>query len=552
MSVYTRKNAWDANNGGQFQDANGNYTDLYWYAKAVQTTQKRPINDPTSWWFYGAIHGQFLTNTIRVPKYLRWKNISYISPSADLDNLPSKGTRDLYWDQCQHGTWFFPPWHRGYLVSLEVMLRNVITQELKGPEDWSLPYWNYLKNTPPYDQSKIPPAFLEKELPDGSANPLLVPERYGPKGDGNIYVVIGPSTSVDDPQANDRCQVNTIYNELTPHPVNVPGNYYGNFYGGLNTGFNHGGNGFGDLEMNPHNFVHTFVGGRQKTTRESGLMAVPATAALDPIFYLHHANIDRMWAAWNVTGGNKNSELSKWLDGPVKEGSRKFAMPLDKAGSPWHYTPKDVQDTEKVNFNSSNYAYTYDDLSLISFLPIAVPSTEENFVARLTKLGVAPPEDDQKLPDMPKINDELVGANSGALVINNTDVSTSVQLETKSMENMVRGLKTASFSSQPDQVFLELEDVKGVDDANFLSVFINEKYVSSVSLFGLLLASTTDGPHGGSGLNYRFNITDLVDELHLDGSINANSLNVQIKAKDALNEDSPITIGRVGIYRAGQ
>ncbi|WP_369420946.1 tyrosinase family protein [Algibacter mikhailovii] len=33
-------------------------------------------------------------------------------------------------------------------------------------------------------------------------------------------------------------------------------------------------------------------------------MGVHGTAALDPIFFLHHANIDRMWDAWNITGGN--------------------------------------------------------------------------------------------------------------------------------------------------------------------------------------------------------------------------------------------------------
>jgi len=51
MTQFLRKNIWDANNGGQFTNADGTYTDLYWYAKAVQAMQSRPISDPTSWWF---------------------------------------------------------------------------------------------------------------------------------------------------------------------------------------------------------------------------------------------------------------------------------------------------------------------------------------------------------------------------------------------------------------------------------------------------------------------------------------------------------------------
>jgi tyrosinase len=45
MTSYVRKNAWDTNNGGQFKDASGNYTDLYWYAKAVGVMKSNPISN---------------------------------------------------------------------------------------------------------------------------------------------------------------------------------------------------------------------------------------------------------------------------------------------------------------------------------------------------------------------------------------------------------------------------------------------------------------------------------------------------------------------------
>ncbi len=41
----------------------------------------------------------------------------------------------------------------------------------------------------------------------------------------------------------------------------------------------------GTLEQTPHNLVHVFVG---------GIMA-QANSALDPLFMMHHCNIDRIW-----------------------------------------------------------------------------------------------------------------------------------------------------------------------------------------------------------------------------------------------------------------
>ena len=38
-------------------------------------------------------------------------------------------------------------------------------------------------------------------------------------------------------------------------------------------------------------------------------------AALDPIFYLHHCNIDRVWDDWLGLGGNRaNPTETAWLD----------------------------------------------------------------------------------------------------------------------------------------------------------------------------------------------------------------------------------------------
>src|SRR5262249_30195182 len=45
----------------------------------------------------------------------------------------------------------------------------------------------------------------------------------------------------------------------------------------------------GALEDGPHNVVHNWVG---------GAMADPTISPEDPIFWLHHGNIDRIWSLW--------------------------------------------------------------------------------------------------------------------------------------------------------------------------------------------------------------------------------------------------------------
>ena len=62
------------------------------------------------------------------------------------------------------------------------------------------------------------------------------------------------------------------------------------------TGFHTGGGDNGELENLPHNRVHVRIGG------QNGFMSDPATAALDPIFWLHHCNIDRLWEVWRNQG----------------------------------------------------------------------------------------------------------------------------------------------------------------------------------------------------------------------------------------------------------
>jgi tyrosinase len=53
---------------------------------------------------------------------------------------------------------------------------------------------------------------------------------------------------------------------------------------------------FGALEETPHNNIHANVGGA------NGVLANLFVAARDPLFFAHHANVDRLWDSWLALG----------------------------------------------------------------------------------------------------------------------------------------------------------------------------------------------------------------------------------------------------------
>lgn len=579
MANFTRRNAW--NNDGTFENS-----DLRWYAEGVRVMQSLPLDNPNSWWFFAAIHGQDIQGG---SPFTAWGFIPG-PPEVPTTPLPAQDVREQYWDQCQHQSWYFPPWHRGYLLALEAQIRAAIVS-LGGPADWALPYWNYFASE---EQRKIPPAFIEQAMPDQTPNPLFVSARYGLNLDGNIFVS-------NDVNAN--CQNIAIYTGI---------NDIG--YGGPDTGFRHGGGGSGTLESNPHNLVHTEVGGAELAQRllfdvglefvgnlnngllpaelhdafqdnghslspevavvivqpgtlwrivdveqgqdffifnnaslntlqvfdiNLGLMSNPNTAALDPIFYLHHANIDRMWAAWNANG-NSNPTDANWLSGPAAIGQREFVMPLPDGSSP-PFTPADVNSLMDLD-------YAYDDLTTGLTSEVANELAE-----RLKGLGVAPAAaETARGGNMEGEEDaELLGANDGTLQITGSGARTTVRLDSEVRGGVSESIRAASETSLPDRVYLRLENVRGIIDAFKLKVSVNQQNVGTVALFGLQQASLMDGQHGGGGLTFTFDISNIIDNLFLNNALDVDSLDVEIEPNHTFADIAQLTVGRVTVYRQG-
>jgi hypothetical protein len=267
--------------------------------QGVAAMKARKPSDPLSWFYQAAIHG--VTDQL-------------ICEQGSKDPLVFKVDRAKYWNQCPHkgeNSANFLPWHRGYTYHFEQILRMHT-----GLADFALPYWDYAQP----DQREFPRAFGIQHL-DGNPtndvpaniNPLFHAERD--------YFLCGYEHPFTD---------QLPLTELSSRAVDVSRAMACPVFFG-DTESNGVGGGIADsdsstrglLEQSPHDQIHRSVGGNVQGTDGDGNtsfaiggMATPPTAGFDPIFPVHHANMDRLWARWSCMPGKSWGLLpdAAWFD----------------------------------------------------------------------------------------------------------------------------------------------------------------------------------------------------------------------------------------------
>jgi len=459
-----------------------------WYAKGVAAMRARALKDPLSWRFQAAIHG-----------YAKAED-PFPHPA---NALPTAAIRNRFWNQCQHGSWFFLPWHRAYLAFLEHMLVDEIVA-LGGPNQWALPYWNYS------DTSVANPRLLRKEfrdakLPDGTPNALAQAVRTDSPANPPPWVASGDVgvTPADVGLA-----------ALGFSPFTSPPGALG--FGGPKTGFHHPPGVSGAVEQLPHNSVHSAV---------SGWMGSFNTAGLDPVFWCHHANIDRLWVVWRKRNpAFVDPTDPKWLSAAGVS----FEL-YDKGGAIRSFTSKDVVDTK-----APLLGYMYDDVSD----PLAG--------AGLADAGVAavPPQAPETV--------SLAGASDQPVTLSRGVASARVALAPMA--------PAAALGGDEQRVYLNIENIVGTDNAATYKVYVDAtpaaaaaadepgRYAGLLPMFGVKEASDPDAQHGASGLTHVFDITDIVGQLKQAGVWDAKNLHVNFVPLRKSEGQPDLKVGRISLY----
>ena len=178
----------------------------------------------------------------------------------------------------QHTNARLLPWHRVFLQLFEEALHNY-------HPDVCVPYWDWTRV-----EEQHFPDWLDGVLPTVHTPTRTINVVRAPGSDAGLAAIVSGVTSA---------MAKTSYGDFTA-PIN-----------GI------------------HGAVHIWVG---------GTMSDASVSPADPVFWLHHANLDRLWWVWynSAPGNHQNPPLTG----------------ADAVMDPWSYTEADVR-----NITTLGYAY---------------------------------------------------------------------------------------------------------------------------------------------------------------------------------------------------
>ena len=316
------------------------------YAKAIKIMLALPPDDPNNWYNHA------LTHTV----------------------------------DCPHGNWWFVVWHRGYVGLFEQAVRKI-----SGDPDFAFPYWDWTADP------KVPAQMFEGVLNPNDAAYIqsldAFNKAYGPvletfwnnltpaqngqllirglRFPADLLFDIGPKGGpmfFAPPKSRGSTPQRPGFDDITNRAVSAwmldnalaPRDFIG--FASPKSQFHSSITGFGVMEGQPHNKVHNCVGGiwtdkDGNTTYGDGFMQ-SNLSPVDPLFFLHHANIDRIWDVWtrkqqgygyptlpddNPSYINGKGDLAKWraepflffhdADGKPVTGAKATAAAYETIGS---------------------------------------------------------------------------------------------------------------------------------------------------------------------------------------------------------------------------
>jgi len=352
----------------EVRDLQKNFPDQWnLYLLGLQAFYKLDETSDLSFYGIAGIHGR---------PYRKWGNVS--------------GTNNSRWQgYCTHTSILFAPWHRPYVALFEQVLYGIVQKLASSFPDstraryqaaastFRVPYWDWAAQPPNGDQYfplsvggsttasvitpqsngqivTIPnPLYSYKFAPLNPQSGDFVSEQGVPYNRWPSTLRYPTSTSVkatsDESQVFDamssqfaglQSSVNILMNDpnykdfaaFSNHAwqINEPGTY-------------------ASLE-DIHNTIHGEVGGN------GGHMAELDYAAFDPVFWLHHANVDRLFAIWQAL-----NPTSYTINQPAGDGTFVIAAtstetettplaPFNDATGKKYWTSERVQNTQTFNY----------------------------------------------------------------------------------------------------------------------------------------------------------------------------------------------------------
>ena len=399
---------------------------------------------------------------------------------------------------CRHGDPDFFHWHRHYINNYELICGQLI-----GDPTFALTYWNWTAKNgiipdPFYDLNLCNVAFYNDpsnaQSNNWSPNPVTTIGTRGlAKGQG---LQSNPIAGEDFTQASvDGVSSQTSFDAF-----------------------------WGMLEGTQHGEAHVISGGSNGHMR-SGM------SPLDPIFWLHHCNVDRLWAEWQ-TAGNDTPALNASYNNQFVDGNGQAVMGATSSAA--------------LNFAAMGFTYdtiTGTDVALLNLQPGGSGGT-------------------------PTVPQAIGAADAGKMVI--PRVEARIPVEAKDLTSYLfrpRTYRATKFPTVPrnavegGRILAKLTNVTvpSGDASLICKVFVDcpylspgtpstdPHYASSFSFFG----RNKEHGHG----DFYVDLTKPLRNLYGQGRVSSDKINVQLMAVGAsadvpVTPDSGFQVGKIEILAA--
>jgi len=303
---------------------------------------------------------------------------------------------------CTHSSILFGPWHRPYLALFEQILYGII-QDIASqfPDDtkaryqqaastFRIPYWDWAATPQNGDYfpnqvgasdtvSVITPTSNGQEVP--LANPLFSTTFHPLNPVEGDFTTLGRTpydrwpTTLRYPTStrslDATSQEDQVFNAMATQFASLQQNInilmndpnYKDFNAFSNHMWDEGSPGTEASLEDVHNSIHTAVGGPM------GHMSELDYSAFDPVFWLHHTNVDRLFAIWEALNPTSYTIDEPTQDGTfvIQAGSVETSItplaPFVDASGTRYWTSEGVRLTETFNYaypETQRWAFTSD------------------------------------------------------------------------------------------------------------------------------------------------------------------------------------------------
>lgn len=291
-------------------------------------------------------------------QYSRWDQ--HVAVHSMIQNAFAPGSPNVNFGHGGAGAYSFLSWHRYFLYRFELDLQSKVAGVM-------LPYWDWSDPAPIMTDTFIGPdgtvgdevrsGYFAADAPATGSNPTPAP-AWWPAGLTGWRLPAAFGTYAGALRRNIG-----VPGGLVP-AVDIPTALAQATYAGFQNTTETGG---GVTVSAMHNGMHSWWGG-------GGHMSSASVSAFDPIFYLHHANIDRLWAMWQADGHagdypaaggspqhNRNDLMYPWTGGAAGYGTNsglQTAIPMPDFSGLGPQRNVDTLDHRALG-------YSYDSLAVI-------------------------------------------------------------------------------------------------------------------------------------------------------------------------------------------